>query len=128
MNFPCSLNFARLGPGNEGERRAAPARYRACNIASWQLIPLFRRLFASSRSRGADLFPRREGPMRFVFKRRGIVSEFESLFENFKTVRVTGEVRVCPLSGHPTRLLPVRLKDFARTDWTPIINRSRELG
>ena len=66
--------------------------------------------------------------MRFEFKRRGIVSEFESPFENFKSVRVTGEVRVCPLSGHPTRLLPVRLKDFARTDWTPIINRSRELG
>ena len=66
--------------------------------------------------------------MQLAFKRRIIVSEFESPFENFKRVQVKGEVRSCPLSGHPTRLLPVRLKDFARTDWTPIINRSRELG
>ena len=66
--------------------------------------------------------------MELEFKKRTILSEFESPFENFKNVQVTGEVRSCPLSGHCTRLLPVRLKDFARIDWTPIINRSRELG
>jgi galactose-1-phosphate uridylyltransferase len=66
--------------------------------------------------------------MELEFRKRTIVSEFESPFENFKNVQVTGEVRFCPLSGHPTRLLPLRLKDFARTDWTPLINRSRELG
>jgi galactose-1-phosphate uridylyltransferase len=66
--------------------------------------------------------------MPLEFKRRSIVSEFESPFENFRRVQVRGEVRFCPLSGHPARLLPVRLKDFARTDWTPIISRSRELG
>jgi len=66
--------------------------------------------------------------MELQFKKRAIISEFESPFENFKPIRVTGEVRFCPLSSHPSRLLPVRLKEFARTDWTSIIARSRELG
>jgi len=44
--------------------------------------------------------------MPLEFKKRTIISEFESPFENFRTVKVTGEVRVCPLSGHPTRRLP----------------------
>lgn len=66
--------------------------------------------------------------MELEFKKRTILSEFESPFENFKTVRVTGEVRYCPLSGHPTRILPARLKEFGRIDWAPIIARSRELG
>ena len=48
--------------------------------------------------------------MELEFKKRIILSEFESPFENFRTVKVTGEVRFCPLSGHPTRLLPVALE------------------
>ena len=66
--------------------------------------------------------------MELEFNKRFITSEFESPFENFKTVNVTGEVRICPLSGHVTRLLPIRLKQFAPVDWAPVIARSKELG
>src|SRR5512147_1684288 len=66
--------------------------------------------------------------MELEFRKRAIVSEFESPFENFRTVRVAGEVRYCPLSGHPTRILPARLKEFGRIDWAPVVARSRELG
>jgi len=66
--------------------------------------------------------------MQLEFKKRMITSEFESPFANFQTVKITGEVRVCPLSGHITRVLPVRLKEFSRVDWTPMIKRSQELG
>ena len=77
--------------------------------------------------RGIPLLPK-EVSMDLEFKKRIITSEFESPFENFKTVKVTGEIRVCPLSGHTARLLPVRLKGFAPVDWTPVITRSLELG
>jgi UDPglucose--hexose-1-phosphate uridylyltransferase len=66
--------------------------------------------------------------MELEFRKRTLVSEFESPFENFRPVQVTGEVRYCPLSGHPTRILPARLKEFGRIDWAPVIARSRELG
>jgi UDPglucose--hexose-1-phosphate uridylyltransferase len=66
--------------------------------------------------------------MSLEFRKRIITSEFESPFEDFQTVKVKGEIRVCPLSGHVTRLLPARLKEFSPVDWTPIIKRSQELG
>jgi UDPglucose--hexose-1-phosphate uridylyltransferase len=66
--------------------------------------------------------------MELEFKKRLITSEFESPFENFRTVKVKGEVRVCPLSGHRARVLPLRLKEFSPVDWSPAIKRSQELG
>jgi len=66
--------------------------------------------------------------MEIEFTKRIILSEFESPFENFKTVKVAGEVRECPLSGHVTRILPIRLKQFAPLDWAPVVARSKELG
>ena len=66
--------------------------------------------------------------MDLEFKRRGIVSEFESPFADFKTVQVSGEIRSCPLSHHVTRVLPARLREFARFDPQPVIARSKELG
>jgi galactose-1-phosphate uridylyltransferase len=66
--------------------------------------------------------------MQIEFQKRMISSEFQSPFANFQNVKITGEVRVCPLSGHITRVLPVRLKEFFRMDWSPMIKRSQELG
>jgi UDPglucose--hexose-1-phosphate uridylyltransferase len=72
--------------------------------------------------------PAKEQIMDLPFIKRIITSEFESPFEDFKPVKVAGEVRECPLSGHVTRILPIRLKQFAPLDWAPVVARSKELG
>jgi UDPglucose--hexose-1-phosphate uridylyltransferase len=63
--------------------------------------------------------------MSLELKKRVIVAEYESPFENFKTVKVRGEIRSCPISNHVTRLLPYRIKEFARIDVNPIIEKSK---
>lgn len=69
-----------------------------------------------------------ESAPRFVFKKRRICAEYESPFDGFQKVKVSGEIRECPLSGHVTRILPYRIKEFARIDLAPLIARSREAG
>lgn len=63
--------------------------------------------------------------MELEFKSRHFTSQFESPFEDFKMVKVSGEIRTCPLSGHVTRVLPVRLKQFVRTDMETVISQSK---
>jgi UDPglucose--hexose-1-phosphate uridylyltransferase len=69
-----------------------------------------------------------ESPQRLALKKRRICAEYESPFDGFQKVRVSGEIRECPLSGHVTRILPYRIKEFARIDLAPLIERSREAG
>ncbi|MBW2038199.1 MAG: hypothetical protein JRI46_01160 [Deltaproteobacteria bacterium] len=66
--------------------------------------------------------------MALDFKRRVITSEFESPFDNFNTVKISGETRICPLSGHVTRLLPFRIKEFVKYDLNLLIERSKKMG
>jgi UDPglucose--hexose-1-phosphate uridylyltransferase len=66
--------------------------------------------------------------MALEFKKRMIAAEYESPFDNFKTVKMTGEIRSCPLSHHVTRLLPYRIKEFTRVDLKPVIEQSKGLG
>jgi UDPglucose--hexose-1-phosphate uridylyltransferase len=62
------------------------------------------------------------------FKKRIIRAEFESPFKSFEVVQAWGEVRTCPLSGHVTRLLPLRLKEIEPSDLSGLITRSQEMG
>lgn len=66
--------------------------------------------------------------MAIEFKKRIISAEYESPFDHFRPVKVSGEIRECPLSGHVTRLLPYRIKEFTRVDLNPLVERSREAG
>jgi UDPglucose--hexose-1-phosphate uridylyltransferase len=65
-------------------------------------------------------------PLEFI--RRSITSEFESPFENFNTVKVSGEIRVCPLSGHVTRVATFRAREFVKYDLDALIEKSKKLG
>ena len=66
--------------------------------------------------------------MKMQMSRRGFTSEFESPFENFQTVKQSGEIRSCPVTGHVSRILPMRLKEFARMDLQPLLDQSRSAG
>lgn len=64
--------------------------------------------------------------MELEFKKRTIAGEYESPFDHFRKVKVTGEIRECPVSGHVTRLLPYRIKEFFKIDLEPVIIKSKE--
>jgi UDPglucose--hexose-1-phosphate uridylyltransferase len=66
--------------------------------------------------------------MGIQFEKRVFTSEFESPFENFEIVRQSGEIRTCPITGHVSRILPMRLKDFACMDLQPLLDQSPSVG
>jgi UDPglucose--hexose-1-phosphate uridylyltransferase len=55
-------------------------------------------------------------------------SEFESPFEDFQVVMQSGEIRSCPVTGHVSRILPMRLKEFAQEDLQPLVDQSQSGG
>ncbi len=63
--------------------------------------------------------------MELKYRSRKFISQFASPFENFRMVQVIGEVRFCPLTDHVTRILPIRIKDFARPDLDKAITQSK---
>jgi UDPglucose--hexose-1-phosphate uridylyltransferase len=66
--------------------------------------------------------------MDLQFEKRVFTAEFESPFENFQTVKQSGEIRSCPVTGHVSRILPMRLKEFARMDLQPLLDQSQSGG
>jgi len=66
--------------------------------------------------------------MTIEFVRRLVTSEFESPFDDFRLVRMSAEIRTCPLSGHVTRIMPFRVRELVKTDLAPLVARSREAG
>jgi len=66
--------------------------------------------------------------MTIKFMRRSVTSEFESPFDNFKLVRMSAEIRTCPLSGHVTRIMPFRVRQLVKTDLMPLVERSVQAG
>ncbi len=70
-------------------------------------------------------FQERERIMELEFRSRHFTAEFESPFENFRKVEVAGEVRTCPLSGHITRILPIRMRQLVPADMESLISRSK---
>jgi len=63
--------------------------------------------------------------MELEFRSRHFTAEFESPFENFRKAEVAGEVRTCPLSGHITRILPIRMRQLVPADMEPLISQSK---
>ena len=63
--------------------------------------------------------------MGLEFRSRHFTTEFESPFENFRKVEVSGEVRTCPLSGHVTRILPIRMRQLVPINLESLISQSK---